>query len=136
MIHIHYAGLWRPSTAPACAAILCALQVFKFCTYLSIPICMTVVISQSPKNLETLIKHVRCHCPSAVAPPRPAAVPASLVAAGPAKQPPSTRRVRKRRRVRLQRDYVQYPDKAAESATADELYDRVNQERARRSASR
>ncbi len=41
------------------ARISLLLQVFKFCTYLSIPICMTLVISQSPRNLETLIKHVR-----------------------------------------------------------------------------
>jgi protein PET100 len=34
-----------------------ALEVFKFCCYISIPIGMTVAISGSPKNLENLIKN-------------------------------------------------------------------------------
>ena len=34
-------------------------QVFKFCTYISIPIFMTLAIAGQPKNLEALIKNVR-----------------------------------------------------------------------------
>lgn len=34
-----------------------ALEVFKFCTYISIPIFMTIAIAGQPKTLEALIKN-------------------------------------------------------------------------------
>jgi hypothetical protein len=38
-------------------------QVFKFCCYISIPIGMTIAISGSPRNLNSLIKNVSAAFP-------------------------------------------------------------------------
>lgn len=96
---------------------------------------MVFVVSQNPKNLDTLIKNVRIGLDRLGCQGWRVAV---LHAAGLVLccYPITTGKrltVYPLCRV-VQRDYVSFPKKAEQAPSADEIYERVTQERARRSA--
>ena len=93
-----------------------SLEVFKFCCYISIPIMMTVFIAGNPRNLEAIIKNVRCF-------PSPSACRVRSRHACALNMPTE----RHAMHVMVQRAYVVYPPEGPRPPSAEELQERMNQ---------